>query len=336
MNEIKKRILITRTDRLGDVVLSTAIPREIKKTYPDSFVAVLVRNYTVPVYENNPYVDAILTDDFTEETRSKTFWQKIKEIKQYNFTDALMLLPSERLTYMLFWAGIKNRIGVSRKLYQFLTFTKYVMRNFEPLRSEADYCMDLARKIGVESDNISSEIFLTNEEIKESAQLKEKWSAGNKKIIGIHSSSGNSAPNMPAEEYRNLAEKLIETGRYKVIITDPAVPDELQGIEDAEYINLPLRKLFVNIKAFDLLVSASTGPMHAAAALKVNTLSVFCTLNSCHPNLWGPKGNQAFIVLPDKEFCRVNCSDNPHYCSLNKESGINAEVLFRKINELKL
>jgi len=67
----QKRILIARPDRVGDVVLSTPIPREIKQTYPDSFIAVLVRDYTKAIYENNPYVDLILTDDFTEETKRK-------------------------------------------------------------------------------------------------------------------------------------------------------------------------------------------------------------------------------------------------------------------------
>jgi len=34
------RFLIARIDRIGDVVLSTPLPREIKKKYPDSYVAV--------------------------------------------------------------------------------------------------------------------------------------------------------------------------------------------------------------------------------------------------------------------------------------------------------
>ena len=37
------RFLIARIDRIGDVVLSTPLPREIKKKYPDSYVAVLVK-----------------------------------------------------------------------------------------------------------------------------------------------------------------------------------------------------------------------------------------------------------------------------------------------------
>ncbi len=54
------RILMSRPDRLGDVVLSTPIPREIKKKYPSSYVAVLVRRYAKDIYLNNPNVDEII------------------------------------------------------------------------------------------------------------------------------------------------------------------------------------------------------------------------------------------------------------------------------------
>lgn len=64
---MNRRILIVRIDRIGDVVLTTSMPREIKKKYPDSFVAVLVRSYTRDIFINNPYVDEIIiADDMLE------------------------------------------------------------------------------------------------------------------------------------------------------------------------------------------------------------------------------------------------------------------------------
>jgi heptosyltransferase-2 len=58
----QKRILIVRSDRVGDVVLSTPIPRELKKVFPDCFTAVLLREYTKDIYLNNPNVNQILVD----------------------------------------------------------------------------------------------------------------------------------------------------------------------------------------------------------------------------------------------------------------------------------
>ena len=68
-----------------------------------------------------------------------------------------MLLPNEKLNYVLFISGIKYRVGVGHKLYQFLTFTKYVDRKkYIPLRHEADYCLDMIRKIGIQVQSILS------------------------------------------------------------------------------------------------------------------------------------------------------------------------------------
>ena len=76
----QKRILIVRPDRIGDVILSTPLPREIKKAFPDSFVAMLLKKYTKDIYINNPYVDKILLID-----DDCSFWQKVREIRSYRF-----------------------------------------------------------------------------------------------------------------------------------------------------------------------------------------------------------------------------------------------------------
>ena len=150
------RFLISRIDRIGDVVLSTPLPREIKKKYPNSFVAVLVKHYTKDIYLNNPNVDEIITYDNPDKTE-KSFWELVREIKQYKFSHAFMLLPNEKLNYAFFISGIKYRVGVGHKLYQFLTFTKYVDRKkYIPLRHEADYCLDMIRKIGIQVQSILS------------------------------------------------------------------------------------------------------------------------------------------------------------------------------------
>lgn len=73
----QKRILISRPDRIGDVILSTPIPRAIKKQFPGSFVALLLKEYTRDIYLNNPYVDEIITvDDLIEKKVSFSIKQK--------------------------------------------------------------------------------------------------------------------------------------------------------------------------------------------------------------------------------------------------------------------
>ncbi len=330
----QKRILIVRPDRIGDVVLSTPLPREIKKKYPDSFVALLLRKYTQDIYLNNPNVDKIILID--DEDSSKSFFNQVREIKNFKFTHSLTLLPTERLNYILFFAGIPFRVGVGHKFYQFLTFTRYVDRKkYIPLRHEADYCMDLARKIGVESNNLDSEIFLTEEERQKVIQTRMENLRGKKYLIGVHSTSGNSSPNLVPEEYKKLILKLKTLENISVVITDNKIPSEIEGLEGVLYPNvgIPLRESFINFASLDLLVSASTGPMHEAAALKVKTLSMFCPLTACSPKLWGPQGNQSKIVMPSENYCQTVCPGDPKKCNFIGEGGINSEKVLEELKK---
>lgn len=330
----KLRFLIARIDRIGDVVLSTPLPREIKNKYPDSFVAVLVKNYTKDIYLHNPYVDLIITYD-DENGNLKPFSVIRKELKEQNFNYGLMLLSNERLNYLLFATGIPNRIGVGHKLYQFLTFTKYVNRKkYNPLRHEADYCLDMIRKIGIDTNNYTPEIFLTHEEKETAKKFRSEVTQINQKLIGLNVSSGNSAPNLPVSEYKKLIFLLKENPNYKIAVIDNNIPREVDNIENIIYPNCnnPLRKSIINISAFDIIISSSTGPMHIAAALKVPTISLFCPLTACSPKLWGPTGNQSEIILPTEEYCTTQCPIDPKKCDYSKEGGLRAEEIKERLD----
>lgn len=331
--EKQKRILIIRPDRIGDVVLSTPIPREIKKAFPECFIALLLREYTKDIYINNPHVDQIIID--SERTDLKSKLQLINEIRSHNFTHAFMLLPTERMNWILFFSGIKYRIGVGHKFYQFITNTKSVYRRkYIPLRHEADYCMDMAKKIGVMSDNLDTEIHLNEDEKILSDLLKQKFKGKKKYLIGIHATSGSSSPNWKPAAYRQLIDKIKSLSDVKILVTDLHVPKEVENIDEVIYPpKKTLRELIHIISSLDLLISSSTGPMHIAAALKIPTISLFCPLTACSPTLWGPKGNEAVIILPEENYCGVNCPGNPKQCYFEGKGGISVENVLEEVKK---
>ncbi len=328
----QKRFLICRIDRIGDVVLSTPLPREIKKKFPDSFVAVLVRKYTEAIYWNNPYVDKIII--YNEEKDFKSFINQVREITAYKFTHAFMLLPDERLNYMLFLSGIKTRIGVGHKLYQFLTFTKFVDRKkYIPLRHESDYSLDMLRKIGINVESIEPEIHLSTDEKKYAEIFRNDILGNHKFLVGVNSTSGNSSPNLSIDEYRKLIQKLASIKTLKVVITDLVPPNEIKNIPEVSYpmTKDTLRESIVKFSALDVLISSSTGPMHICSALKVPTISVFCPLPACSPKLWGPLGNKSVVILPKEEYCKNYCPGNPKICRYEGDSGVNADTIFDSV-----
>ena len=56
-------ILIIRTDRIGDVVLTTPAIKALRKAYPASRISILVTPQTKDLVQGNPYLDEVLVDE---------------------------------------------------------------------------------------------------------------------------------------------------------------------------------------------------------------------------------------------------------------------------------
>ena len=54
-----KRIVLIRTDRVGDLVLSTPAIASFRRSWPDAHLDAIVTDYTEPVLRHNPDVDAV-------------------------------------------------------------------------------------------------------------------------------------------------------------------------------------------------------------------------------------------------------------------------------------
>jgi ADP-heptose:LPS heptosyltransferase len=333
------RILVVRTDRIGDVVLATPLIRALRQSFPKAFIAAMVRPYTRDVLQNNPNLNEIIEDDYEGRDKGRRgFWRQVRRLKNYSFDTALLLLPTERAAWMLFCAGIKCRITTSMRLYTVLTGMRSVLRHkYNPIRHEADYCLDLGRRIGIHTDDLSTEVFLSEEEEKKGKEILFSHGVKNTDtLLGIHPGSGRSSPNWPLERYAELAARFISRANLKIIITggnnEVHFWSHFEKLQSSKLINLigrlTLRQLMSIISHYDCLFSPSTGPMHIAAGLKVPTVSLFTPLPACSPELWGPKGNKSEILLPPEGFCQVKCEIDPKKCTLG---GIEIESAFRAL-----
>lgn len=58
-----KRILLIRTDRIGDVLLSTPAIKAVRDYYPHAYIALMVSPYARQIVEGNPYLDEVIIYD---------------------------------------------------------------------------------------------------------------------------------------------------------------------------------------------------------------------------------------------------------------------------------
>jgi len=87
------KILVIQTAKIGDIVCSTPVFREIKKHYPESFLSVLVVPLVKDILINNPYIDEIIILDRKKYSGIKGIFKLIKKIKKQQFNWSFVLLP---------------------------------------------------------------------------------------------------------------------------------------------------------------------------------------------------------------------------------------------------
>ena len=197
----------------------TPMIREIRKKFPDCYLATLTNPNSANVLLNNPYLDALIVDDL----QKKSFWKVVKLLRKQHFTDGLLVLPTERGAYQMWMAGIKTRIGVGHKLYEVISGMRNVDRHdYIPLKHESDFCMDLVRKSGIETDNLEPEIYVTGEEKTEGMEFLNKLGIEDNdfKFI-LHTGSLGSSPNWSEGKYLILIKEILKlkVPNLKIILT---------------------------------------------------------------------------------------------------------------------
>jgi heptosyltransferase-2 len=323
----QKRILIVRPDRVGDVVMITPMIRELRRTFPDAFIGTLTQPHTSQILLHNPQLDVRITDDMEKDS----FWTVVREIRSYKFTHALLVMPTERAAYQLFLAGIPYRTGVGHKLYEIITLMRSVSRNnYIPLRHEADFCMDLARKIGVTTTNIQPELFVSPDEKSAANTLLSSLGAPpeNKRVL-FHTGSRGSAPNWHEAEYAELLRGMFATydlANVKILLTAAEMSDAF--IRQAKEIGgdaiipvadkLPsLRDFICAISVCDLMICSSTGPIHLADGLDIPCVGLHCCRPMSCSTHWGVINKKSVNLDAPAALCAQHCSTDQNTCSLH-------------------
>lgn len=339
-----RRILVVRTDRVGDVVMITPIIRELKKAYPDAFIGALTQPNPANILLNNPYLDTIITDTLEK----GTFWKIVRQLRVNKFTHGLLILPTERAAWQMFFAGIKTRIGVGHKLYEVITGMRSVDRHkYNPLRHEADFCMDTARKIGVTSDDITPDIHVTDEEKKEAFDILKSLNICESDFkIMLHTGSLGSSSNWSEGKYLMLVEKIIDEINIpglKVILTAKemstdfinAAVDKGNGkvVDISKEITKRSLRAFINfISSVDLFISNSTGPLHLADALQKKCIGLFCHRSMNSAKMWGIINKNSINLEVPAFYCDSHCGRDKKICKF--EEGISTDEVLLAIKSL--
>ena len=338
MNE-QKKILIVRTDRIGDVVLTLPMAKFTKETYPNYHITFLVRNYTKEFPTSNKYVDDTII------LPEKSFFPTLKKLttllKVGKFDAAIVVHPRLVLALAIFFAGIKTRIGSGYRFFSFLFTNKIYEHRKTGDKHELEYNLNLLAPLGIkisDTKSVSFDIQIKPETEQRIKQLLNDFSIpGNKPIIIIHPGSGGSSIDWPISRFSELSTKLAYKLDCSIVITGSQSEKETceKIMTEKNTYNLAgklsLEELNAVINRSVLLIANSTGPIHIAAALDKHVIGFYPKIKECSVDRWGPYTDKKMIFSPT-----IDCSNcSREQCErLDCMNSIDVESVFSGIKKI--
>lgn len=298
-----KKILIIRTDRLGDVILSTPVIKNLRNFYPDSHIAFMVRPYTKAIVENNPYLNEVIVYDKND--KHKSIISSIKfclELRKKKFDVAYILNPTNRANLIAFFAGIPKRIGLNRKFGRLLNHP-IPDKKHEGKKHELDYTLGILEAAGipVTEKNMYFPIEKISEEKIENLLLQHQIKDND--FVVLHPSASCPSKRWPQENFIALAKLINEKTKLKITVisaeNEKKFSKELtkeKGIIDFRGI-LSVSDTGSLLKRTKLFVSNDSGPVHIAASLNTPVISIFGRNDpGLSPKRWRPLGEKSFYI----------------------------------------
>jgi heptosyltransferase-3 len=317
-----KTVIISRTDSIGDVMLTLPICAWLKEQSPDVKIIFLGKGYTKSIVEAYDLVDQF--EDWNDYINvPKT--NKIQSFRKLNADVIIHVFPDKEIASLAKKARVGIRIGTSHKAYHLLTCSHRV--NFTRRKSnfhEAQLNHELLRPLGLKETPSLDEIVKTTAHFKvDQVELPTAFK-DLKDFTILHPKSQGSAKEWPLEKYMELASTLVEEGK-QVVFT--GTEDEGKQFRESIPVNknvidstgkLSLEQLMVLTNNAKNLVACSTGPLHIAAYLGVNAIGLYSPKRPIHPGRWKALGENVQIIVFD-ENCKPCAEEKDCDCVLEIE-----------------
>ncbi len=306
-----KRLVISRTDNLGDVILTLPLLGYLKSKVPDLKIFFIGKKYTESIIDQCVFVDQFLDRDEVEND---------PKILADVYADTIIFIyPDKTLAKLAKQVQIKHRVATAHRWYNWFYCNHLV--DFSRINSnlhESQLNFKLLRPFKLNGDVDTSELIPYYGLEPSKNNYSELLGNVHFNLI-IHPKSKGSAREWSLENYYELVQSL-PAEDYRVFVTGLKEEGDLIRKEKPELLAYPnvtdltgkfnLTELTSFISQADGLLACSTGVLHLAAALGIYTLGLYSPMKPIHPGRWMPVGKKTKFLVQKKE-----CSD----CRASKE-----------------
>ncbi len=309
-----KRILIFNVNWLGDVLFSTAAIRNIRRNFPDSFIACIVPSRCYQILKANPYLDEIII--FDEKDRHKGLFSKLKFItflKNKRFNIVYLFHRSFTRALISYLAKIPERVGFYTRKRGWI-LTKKIPKPEKDSLHRIDYYLNLIEKAGLRVEDRFTDFFITEKDERFIENFLKEENISPQDFTVVISPAGNWPPKRwPHYYFAHLLDRLITELKAKVIITahikDRAIIEKILNNMKERPINacgkFNLKQLAALLKRVNLFISSDTGPLHIANS--VGTKKIIALFGPTSSKITAPFPLKNVLILQKDVGCKIPC-----------------------------
>ena len=310
-------ILLSRTDSIGDVILSLPLTGLLKEKYPECKITFLGRSYTKAIIELSEYINRFENWEVYEKLPED---EQVKKFKNLQADWILHVFPDSRIATLAKKALIKNRVGTSHRIFHWFTCNRHISfsRRKSDLHEAQLNCKLLAPfGIAVPALKIIPQYFGLRKPEEGSEKILPLIDEQRKNIV-LHPKSKGSAREWGLNNFDRLIE-LLPAGKFKIFVSgtreEGGLMNELLVKHKGKIVDITGRFTLSEFITFlfqaDGIVAASTGPLHIAAALGRTAIGIYPPIKPMHPGRWAPLGKKTHILVKE-DYCNdcrksLNC-----------------------------
>ncbi len=312
--------LLSRTDRIGDLVLTLPMARFIQRHLPDVEVRFLVSYYTAPILAAH------------ETPITGVIWEEQPDLG--DVSAIFHVFPRPAIAWAAFRARVPHRIGTSRRWYHLaLCNHRPTLSRKGRFQHEAYLNLQLLAPLlpaplkEAVQGLTWQELLSYRARLQPSALLPPSLGARLSQTafrIGLHLGGLGGAPRWPLSSWTTLLAML--TRRFPEVhflftgtSAEKSLIDQVtKDLPAASFTDtsgqLTLPELLALLARLDLFIGGSTGPLHLAAALDRPTVSLFPATAAMGPWRWQPLSPHSRVLAADKVCTRCTAPRRSCLC----------------------
>jgi lipopolysaccharide heptosyltransferase II len=315
------RILITRLQYLGDVVLTLPLVDAVRRRFPDAEVDYLCRPPSSELLSGDPRFARVFTQ--RPQSGAAESISLIHRLRSRRYDAVIDLYSNPRSAWLARFTGAKTRIGGDRRGRRFL-YTSPVTVAPE-VRSALEHHLRYAEPLDVPLEACKPALTVSPVEVEAARDLLERSGVETRRPdrprIGIHPGGKWEVKRWPVSSFVRLgrtlrdnwdADVVVFTGPGEARFTD-LVADEAGEAGDGVSVlpEINVRLVAAVLSLLDGMVVSDGGIMHLSVAVGTPTVGLF---GSAEPDIWFPYGTMGPFAAA---YVPIECRPcHQHVCPL--------------------